>query len=238
MQNRTSLIWILLIMVVTSLMMTACVRPYPGSEASAAQPTPDPVDSQPVEIPQEPVTIPDAPVEEVAPEEPAESVVDPTPPPPETTEPTAEPPTETTHTIVAGDTLFKIALDNNVTVDEIAAANGITDVNSLEIGVVLVIPVPGATTQPETGDAEQPADTEDQQTEDQQVVEETEQEQDAAPEEPATAQAGVHVVQPGDNLYRIGLKYGCSVEQIAKHNGIATPNRISVGMEIQIPNCN
>jgi LysM repeat protein len=46
------------------------------------------------------------------------------------------------------------------------------------------------------------------------------------------------VIQPGDNLFRIGLKYGCTVEQIARHNGITTPNRVAVGLEIEIPDCN
>jgi LysM repeat protein len=233
MRNRTSLILILLIFMVASLMMTACVRPYPGSEAAASQPTPNPADIQPIEIPQEPVPLPELPVEEVELGESEEVVVEPTEVPPEPVEPTAEPPTETTHTVVAGDTLFKIALDNGVTVDEIAAANGITDVDSLEIGVILIIPVPGAAAQPEAEESEQPATAEEQA-----AAGETEQEQVPATEETTAAPDGAHVVQLGDNLYRIGLKYGCSVEQIALHNGIINPNRISVGQQIQIPNCN
>jgi nucleoid-associated protein YgaU len=48
----------------------------------------------------------------------------------------------------------------------------------------------------------------------------------------------VHVVQAGDNLFRIGIKYGCSVEEIVALNAIANPNLINIGQEIRIPaNC-
>ncbi|HLA44321.1 MAG TPA: LysM domain-containing protein, partial [Aggregatilineales bacterium] len=35
--------------------------------------------------------------------------------------------------------------------------------------------------------------------------------------------AATHVVQPGENLYRIALRYGVSVQAIAQANGIANP---------------
>ena len=64
----------------------------------------------------------------------------------------------------------------------------------------------------------------------------------AAPPEPPTATATptdegerIHVVQPGENLYRIGLKYGLSWMAIAEYNGITNPNAISAGQELRIP---
>jgi LysM repeat protein len=45
----------------------------------------------------------------------------------------------------------------------------------------------------------------------------------------------IHIVQPGENLYRIGLQYGLSWVVIAEYNGIADPNAIIVGQEIRIP---
>jgi spore germination protein len=42
-------------------------------------------------------------------------------------------------------------------------------------------------------------------------------------------------VQPGDNLYRIGLKFGISWVQIAEANGLVNPNVITVGSELKIP---
>ncbi|RKD23219.1 hypothetical protein BEP19_11500 [Ammoniphilus oxalaticus] len=44
-----------------------------------------------------------------------------------------------------------------------------------------------------------------------------------------------HVVQPGENLWSIAARYGVSVQQIMRVNGITDPNRIYVGTVIQIP---
>ena len=44
-----------------------------------------------------------------------------------------------------------------------------------------------------------------------------------------------HVVQPGENLYRIGLHYGVSVERIAKANQILDERQLAVGTQLWIP---
>jgi LysM repeat protein len=44
-----------------------------------------------------------------------------------------------------------------------------------------------------------------------------------------------HVVQTGDNLYRIGLQYGVTWDQIAAANGIANPNTIYIAQTLCIP---
>jgi LysM repeat protein len=44
-----------------------------------------------------------------------------------------------------------------------------------------------------------------------------------------------HVVQPGENLFRIALKYGTTVQEIAAANGIANPGMIYVGQELTVP---
>ena len=55
--------------------------------------------------------------------------------------------------------------------------------------------------------------------------------------EPVTLPSGeqVHTVAAGENLYRIGLRYGCTVPELAAYNGIANPNYINVGQQIRIP---
>lgn len=60
-----------------------------------------------------------------------------------------------------------------------------------------------------------------------------------APEQPpATGGEQTHVVQRGENLFRIGLRYGCPYQTLAQYNGIADPARIDVGQVIRIPaNC-
>jgi murein DD-endopeptidase MepM/ murein hydrolase activator NlpD len=45
----------------------------------------------------------------------------------------------------------------------------------------------------------------------------------------------VHVVQRGENLFRISLRYGLTVEQIARANGITRPETIYVGQRLLIP---
>jgi LysM repeat protein len=64
----------------------------------------------------------------------------------------------------------------------------------------------------------------------------------AAPEataEPtaATSSTGetIHIVQPGDNLFRIGLRYGFTYQELAAYNGITNPDSLTVGQQIKIP---
>lgn len=126
----------------------------------------------------------------------------------ETAVPAQEPaplPEDGIHTVQAGDTLFKLALLYGVTVDEIAAANGLTDVDTLDVGQEIKIPKPGTV-----------------------VVEPT------ATSVPTTAEI-THIVQPGENLFRIGLQYGFTVVELADYNSIANPDRIEVGQAIRIP---
>jgi LysM repeat protein len=52
--------------------------------------------------------------------------------------------------------------------------------------------------------------------------------------EPSTP-TETHVVQPGENLFRIALKYGVTVEAIAVANGISNVNLIYPGQELVIP---
>nr|WP_245249287.1 LysM peptidoglycan-binding domain-containing protein [Vagococcus allomyrinae] len=43
----------------------------------------------------------------------------------------------------------------------------------------------------------------------------------------------VHVVQPGDNIYRLSIQYGISEDQLRALNGI-TGNDISVGQQLKV----
>lgn len=47
----------------------------------------------------------------------------------------------------------------------------------------------------------------------------------------------VHTVAQGDNLFRISLRYGSTVETIAAANGISNINLIRPGQQLRIPNC-
>ena len=45
----------------------------------------------------------------------------------------------------------------------------------------------------------------------------------------------VHVVQPGENLFRIGLRYGVTLQQIALANGLKSVTQIYAGQRLVIP---
>lgn len=45
----------------------------------------------------------------------------------------------------------------------------------------------------------------------------------------------VHVVQRGENLFRIALHYGLTTEELAQLNGITNPNSIQVGQRLLVP---
>jgi len=45
----------------------------------------------------------------------------------------------------------------------------------------------------------------------------------------------VHVVRPGENLYRISLHYGVSVDRVIRSNRIADVHALEVGTQLRIP---
>lgn len=47
----------------------------------------------------------------------------------------------------------------------------------------------------------------------------------------------VHVVRRGENTYRIALRFGVTIADIARANGLANPTIISIGQELVIPGC-
>ncbi|MBN2472676.1 MAG: LysM peptidoglycan-binding domain-containing protein [Anaerolineae bacterium] len=55
------------------------------------------------------------------------------------------------------------------------------------------------------------------------------------PTYPPTSGHQVHVVQPGQNLFRIGLLYGYDVTTMAALNGLWNPNQIYAGQRLLIP---
>ncbi len=118
--------------------------------------------------------------------------------------PTATPVAEkgTTYVVRWGDTLFSIARRFGTTVDAIKAANELTS-DLIVVGQKLTIP--GAASTPPTTPP------------------------------PATGGPTVHIVQPGENLFRIALRYGTTVDAIAQANDITNPWFIYVGQKLTIP---
>jgi LysM repeat protein len=55
------------------------------------------------------------------------------------------------------------------------------------------------------------------------------------PTQAPTTAGTTHVVQPGENLFRIALQYGTTVDTLAKANNITNPSVIYVGQKLTIP---
>jgi LysM repeat protein len=51
----------------------------------------------------------------------------------------------------------------------------------------------------------------------------------------AQSSCGTHVVRAGENLFRIGLRYGVNYHTLAAFNGIPDPTRIYAGQTLRIP---
>jgi LysM repeat protein len=113
----------------------------------------------------------------------------------------------TTHVVQPGENLFRIALRYGKTVSALAEANGIVNPNLILVGQVLTIPGTGDGTATPTPDPDQPTP-------------------------PTTT---THIVQRGENLYRIALRYGTTVSTLAALNNLPNPNLIFVGQHLAIP---
>jgi LysM repeat protein len=116
-----------------------------------------------------------------------------------------------TYVIQRGDTLYRIALAHNLTVDEVVAANPGINPSLIIPGDELVIPdcEPDAEATPE-----------------------------AAGENITTVGSPgevIHTVVAGETLLEIAKQYGVTIASIVDANNLADPNRLSVGQELIIP---
>ena len=114
---------------------------------------------------------------------------------------------DTTYVVKPGDNLFRIALNHGLTTQQLAQANGITNISHVYVGQVLRIPTPGTQSAPSTS----PAAT-------------------------STSRAsGTYTVRRGDTLYRIAVNHGVNVQALARANSIINPSHIYVGQRLVIP---
>lgn len=115
--------------------------------------------------------------------------------------------TPTTHVVQPGETVYRLSVQYGVSVDAIAAANGLGPHYTIYVGQTLVIPGSDGSLPPTV--------------------------------QPPPGSGGcstTHIVQAGENLFRIGLRYGYTVDQLAAANPeIVNPNNIKVGQVICIP---
>ncbi len=123
--------------------------------------------------------------------------------------PTATP---NVYRIRAGDTLFELALDNDISLEALLAANSLTedDVYTIQPGDDIIIPNPNAPTDPTA------------------TVIPT----------PTLAPEGItYTVRAGDTLMAIGLRFGVNIQPILDANGLTLTQARSLrpGQELIIP---
>jgi len=118
------------------------------------------------------------------------------------------------HVVAPGETLSSIASQDGLTVDQLAAANGISPSSELVAGSTVQIPPQGssATAAPDANTGWTTT---------------------AAPASPS--EDGSYVVQPGDTLSAIAARAGVTVDQLAALNGLNPNAYLISGTALQLP---
>ncbi|MEP7289891.1 MAG: LysM peptidoglycan-binding domain-containing protein [Chloroflexota bacterium] len=116
-----------------------------------------------------------------------------------------------TYIVQSGDDLPHIAARYGLSVEALSQLNGIVNARQVVIGTVLVVPGPGNNY---PGGTIAPT---------------------IIPTGIAGNVAGTHVVQPGENLFRISLRYNVTLDALMRANGISNPNLVFVGQVLRIP---
>ena len=116
-------------------------------------------------------------------------------------------------TVGSGMTLYSIARANNLTVSELAAANGIRPPYAVHRGQVIRVPGTSHAAVPDKAPVKQVA----------------------APRLKKSAPASAHDVASGDTLFSLGRKYGVSPYVIAEANGFDRNAQLHLGQTVKIP---
>ena len=126
----------------------------------------------------------------------------------QTPTPTPVPPLE--YTVKNGDTPGRVALLYDVSLGELMAFNGKAEDDLIVVGEVLKIPPPT----PQPSDTKTPA---------------------PGTPTPGTSNEIVYIVQPGDTLSDIAVKYKTSLDTIQRRNNIADISKLMPGQQLIIP---
>jgi polysaccharide biosynthesis protein PslG len=140
-----------------------------------------------------------------------------------------------TYTVVAGDTLFRVALRYGLTTAELGAANGITNPNLIYIGQTLVIPAKATGTATPGATGTTVATT---------LVPTLNPIATATPVPPTATATSTPIVPmgttnytvvSGDTLYRVAVKFKTTVGELQRLNNLSNINVIIIGQTLLVP---
>ncbi len=123
-----------------------------------------------------------------------------------------------TYTVVQGDNLWALAQKFGTTINDLAAANNISDPSKLSIGEQLhvpAMPAAPAASAPSAPAARTPGLS--------------------APTAAYSSFTQSHTVAQGDNLWTLAKKYGTTVNDLAAANSISDPSKLSIGEKLWVP---
>lgn len=118
-----------------------------------------------------------------------------------------------TYVLQRGDSLYRLSLIYGLSVDDLLAANSLPSPNAIYPGLEIRIPAPGSVTlavAPLEGEAE-------------------------SMEQPASGEGDAHVVQWGETLASIALRYDVTVDGLVAANDLGGPVHIAVGQTLNLP---
>ncbi len=165
----------------------------------------------------------------------------------------------TIHVVQRGENLFRIALNYNLTADQLALINGIENSANIQVGQRLLVPNTAADVAPNTTEhITQPGDTLATIANAYNTTPDAIRAANALPPDatltvgvsltippsdnpPASAPATttdtafLHTVQPGETLFRIAQQYDLTVNDLTTANTLTDPTRIYSGQQLVIP---
>ena len=138
----------------------------------------------------------------------------------------------TPHDIAPGESLYSIAAADGLSVGQLAAANGLSPSAHLLAGATLQIPPPGASSGAASSGAASTAPAGATSTSAGSVSA-----QPAGDDTAGTSESGGgggYVVQPGDTLSALAVRYGTSVAALAANNGLDPNGILRSGVKLQL----
>lgn len=135
------------------------------------------------------------------------------------------------HIVGAGETLRSIAELYGKSVEELSQLNNITDINRIHIAQEIII-VPSAETLA-TSTPESPPTTDNPDTSSTTDAGIIPTPNVIVSDDPSTS--FIHTVQSGETLFRIGLQYDLTVNDLAQANNLLDPTQIYAGQQLIIP---